>query len=91
MCRTLYISLDLNQIFIFSNKVKLSVQWVKITIHPISHPLPSNWMNELTDKRLPCQQPKLTTFLPCHNIHVYSTSILIKLHRDKQQPNFIYL
>ena len=58
-----------------STKKQAGDQSVQILLK-LLHQIPSNLMNELTIKWVPCQQPKLTTNFPCHNIHVYSISVL---------------
>ena len=58
----------LHQIFMFHNKIN-SVAGL---------PLPSYWINGPTNKCKGILQAKLTSiFYSCHNIHVYSTSIII--------------
>ena len=69
----------LHYICMFYNKVKLAAGPYSFhPFYPISFPY--YWMNELTNKPFTCQQPKLTTILPCHNIRVYLLQLLYNLN-----------
>ncbi len=59
----------LHQIFMFSNKWN-SVLKQRFALQP-SLPFPSFLLDERTDKK-----SVMTTIFPCHNIQVYSTSII---------------
>ena len=59
----------LHMILIVSNIVKLKACWTNHTF-PLPHPFPSYWINELTNKWVPCLQPKLTTICP-HNTSLF--------------------
>ena len=64
------IALMLHRVFMFSNKLNLQrAKITKLSIHPLSHPLPSYWIYELTNISIRWQ-PTLMTIFHCHNIHV---------------------
>ena len=73
------ITLILQQIFIFSYKVKLEVgknKWGINPLNPICSP-PTGWTNwQINDVHF--SNLNWRQFFPCHNIHVYYISIIDK-------------
>ena len=81
-CNGYIITWILHQIFLW--KGKWIMQRAKIPISQIQHPLvypipPTGWMN-LPINEFHVSNLNWRQFFSCHNIHVYSTSILNVLH-----------
>ena len=81
----------LHQIFIYSNKVKLVSGPLLL---PLPHPLSSYWMNELTIDEFYARRLNWWQFVPCHNIHVYSTITSITENKrylcENLEPEFCH-
>ena len=50
---------------------------------PLSHSLPSFWINGPTNKCEGILQPNWRQFFSCHNFYVYPTSIVKDVHHNK--------